>query len=102
MTILQSCIHFQKKEAACTARLQLMKSREAAEVYETVEVPWKFVRKCFNLAMKDMSFFFSKDGPYPTSFFFIFVFSKLQLVEYWSLMSMMGFILQTSGAGSDR
>ena len=38
----------------------------------------------------------------PTSFSNIFVFSKFQLVEYWSLMSVMKFELRTSGVGNDR
>ena len=47
--------------------------------------------------------FFKKDGPFPASFVFIFVFSKLQLVEYRSLlMLLMGIEPRTSGVGSDR
>ena len=38
----------------------------------------------------------------PTYFYFIFVVSKFQLVENCSLMSLMGYKQQTSGAGSDR
>ena len=45
---------------------------------------------------------FFEDGPFSTSFSSIFVLSKLQLVEYWSLMSMMRLEPRTSGVGSNR
>ena len=49
-------------------------------------------------SLTTLSFF--KDGPFPASFSFIFIFSIVQLVG--KILPMLGFEPQISGVGSDR